>query len=120
MSPAVASIYMDMFEEMVLVTSQQPHRIWKRYVDVTFLCYGWRILNCYLEHINSQRSSIKFTMERENDISLPFLDTPLIRKEDGKLDMTVYRKPTHTNMYLQYSSHHPLHVRRGVALCLFQ
>ena len=56
-SPAVANIYMEMFEEMVLMTSQQPHRIWKRYVDVTFLCYGWEILNCFLEHINSQHSS---------------------------------------------------------------
>jgi len=43
----------------------------------------------FLEHINSQRPSIEFTMERENDMSLPFMDTLLTRKEDGKLDISV-------------------------------
>ena len=119
-SPVVANIYMEMFEEMVLGTSQQPPTIWKRYVDDTFRVMDGRHVNGFLEHINSQRPSIKFTMERGNDMILPFLDTLLTRKEDRKLDISVYRKPTHTDRYLQYSSHHPLHVRRGVVLCLFQ
>ena len=49
----------------------------------------------------------------------PFLDTLLTRRRDGHLDIGVYRKPTHTDRYLQYSSHYPEHVKRGVASCLF-
>ena len=44
--------------------------------------------------------------------SIPFLDTRITRKVDGKLDVTVYRKPTHTDRYLHFKSHHPTHVKK--------
>jgi hypothetical protein len=37
---------------------------------------------------------------------LPFLDIDIYRKMDGSLEHKVYRKPTHTNLYLHQSSHH--------------
>ena len=45
------------------------------------------------------------------------MDT-LLQKEDGSLDITVYRKPIHTNQYLDFQSHHPPHVKRGLVRCL--
>ena len=73
----------------------------------------------FLDHLNSLRHTIQFTMELEKDGSLPFLDILLTRKEDGSTDIEVYRKNTHTDQYLHYNCHHPQHVKRGVALCLF-
>ena len=32
--------------------------------------------------------------------------------------MTVYRKPTHTDRYLNFWTHHPSHVKRGLVRCL--
>ena len=53
-----------------------------------------------LQHLDSQRPTIKFTLEVENKEALPFLDTHLQRMHDGSLDATVYRKKTHTDCYL--------------------
>ena len=58
-------------------------------------------------------------MELEREGSLPFLDNKVSRLADGKLDITVYRKKTHTGRYLYFDSHHPRHVKRGTVSCLF-
>ena len=63
------------------------------------------------EHLNSvdTTGSTIFTYEEESDNSLPFLDTLMIRKEDRTVELLVYRKKTHTDQYLNFTSHHPLH-----------
>ena len=53
-------------------------------------------------------------METEKDNSIPFLDTSVIRDSNGLLTTSVYRKPTHTDQYLAYDSHHPQSVKRGI------
>ena len=58
--------------------------------------------------------NIKFTHEIETDYTTAFLDTLLERKEDGSVKVKVYRKKTHTNQYLAFDSHHPLHQTLGV------
>jgi len=45
-------------------------------------------------------------MEIEDEGHLPFLDIDIYRKMDGSLRHRVYRKPTHTNLYLYQKSHH--------------
>ena len=37
---------------------------------------------------------------------MPFLDIMITPEQDGSLSTTVYRKPTHTDLYLQWDSHH--------------
>ena len=58
-------------------------------------------------------------MELEKEGFLPFLDTKVTRLADGKLDITVYRKKTHTDRYLHFDSHHPRHVKRSTVNCLY-
>ena len=59
-------------------------------------------------------------METENDYKLAFLGTPVSREPDGRLTTSVYRKPTHTDQYLAYDSHHPQSVKRGIVKCLYE
>ena len=61
---------------------------------------------------------IKLTYEEEElDGSIAFLDK-LIKRKKGTTKLCIYRKPTHTNQYLQFNSHHPLHQKLGVVRTL--
>ena len=64
-------------------------------------------VDAFLQHLNSKQPSIRFTMEIEKYNTIPFLDTSFSRDSNGLLITTVYRKPTHTDQYLAYDSHHP-------------
>ena len=59
-----------------------------------------------LTHINSINQNIQFTSEREQG-HVPFLDVMILHSDDGSLSTKVYHKPTHTDQYLQFSSHSP-------------
>ena len=50
--------------------------------------------------------------------SLSFLDWAVHTGEDRSLNSDVYRKPTHTDQYLLFDSHHPLKDRLGVITAL--
>ena len=39
---------------------------------------------------------------------MSFLDILITPEEDGSLNTTVYRKPTHTDLYLEWDSHHTI------------
>ena len=69
------------------------------------------------QHINSVCHHIQFTMEEKQDLSLPFLDV-LVTRHDKTLRTQVYRKPTHTDTYLHFDSHHPQHQKLAVTKTL--
>ena len=45
---------------------------------------------------------------------IPFLDTLVTPEVDNPLSITVYHKPTHTDQYLQWDSHHNLSAKYSV------
>ncbi|KAL9954516.1 hypothetical protein ACROYT_G042066 [Oculina patagonica] len=118
-SAVVANLYMESFEEQAITSSSYKPKIWKRYVDDTFTILDRGRVDSFLQHLNNQQPSIRFTMETENDCKIAFLDTTVSREPDGRLTTSVYRKPTHTDQYLAYDSHHPQSVKRGIANCLY-
>ena len=44
-------------------------------------------------------------------------DVNIMRKEGGILDITVYRKLTHTDRYLHFQFHDLMHVKRDWSKC---
>ena len=109
LSPIIANIYMEHFETRALETAPHPPTLWKRYVDDTFVILETTYKDEFFQHINGIEQKIQFTAENTRaDGSLPFLDTLVTVQEDGSLSTSIYRKPMHTNQYLQWDSHHSI------------
>ena len=105
---------MEWFEEHAIQTYTRELRLWKRYVDDTIVAMQEVLLDHFTGHINSIDENIEFTREDEVERTIPMLDAKTSRESDGSLSFTVYRKPTHTDHYLQFSSHQPLQHKLGV------
>ena len=58
------------------------------------------------QSLNSFHENIQFTYELEQANQISFLDV-LTRKEDGSVQTSVYRKPNHTDVYLNWNAHAP-------------
>ena len=102
----------------VVSTALHPAKIWKRFaVDVYFILKHTPLEN-FFQHINNLHQNTKFTMEEVRNGKLAFLDT-LLKRNNGKVSVLVYRKPTHTNQYLHYSSLHQTSCRKSVVSSLF-
>jgi len=73
------------FESKALASSRLLLKIWKRFVNDTFVIWSHdkEELELLFLHLNNQFSSIKFTMEFESNGNLPFLDVLLSRNDDG-------------------------------------
>ena len=117
LSPVLANLFMEEFEKKFLATAPHPPKFWGRYVDDTGVVNKKEHEEELFQHINKQHPSIKFTIEKEENNTLPMLDVKMIR-QDNSISTDVYRKPTHTDQYLLWTSHHPVHQKLGIVKTL--
>ncbi|XP_053685711.1 uncharacterized protein LOC128735241 [Sabethes cyaneus] len=104
-SPLLAEVFMSDFEVALQKEKYFP-RVWKRYVDDVFAIVKERHLPKTLDLLNSRHPTIKFTVEREVDGKIPFLDLMISKKNDNSLKLGIYRKPTSTDRYITSDSNH--------------
>uniref|UniRef100_A0A5S6R594 Reverse transcriptase domain-containing protein n=1 Tax=Trichuris muris TaxID=70415 RepID=A0A5S6R594_TRIMR len=116
LSPIVAEIFMEHLEEKAFPINISEHylKMFKRYVDDIFVIIKEGKETALLEHLNGLfPENIVFTMEKEQNRRLAFLDALVIR-QNGHLRTTVFRKPTNSDRYLNFFSNHPINVRKGI------
>ena len=122
-SVVVADMYMEDLEEEAMDTTPQDTRptMWRRYINDSFEVVKRDKRDELTTHLNSidTTGSITFTDKLETGGSIPFLDVLISRTEDRKVKVQVYRKATHTDQYLNFSSHHPLNHKLCVIRTLY-
>ena len=107
-SAVIANMVMEDVEQRASATSPVKPFFWKCVDDVISAVSGSEAEHL-LSHLNSLEPSIQFTLEREKDRHLPFLDLNVSRGVQGNLEISVYRKPTHTDKYLAFDSNLPIY-----------
>ena len=110
---------MEVIEELAISTSSVPPKVWKRYLDDSFVIIKKNAVSFH-NTLNAFDPKISFTIELENNGQIAFLDT-LVSRRNGVSVIDVYRKPTHTDRYLDFSSHHDKkHKIRTASTLLFR
>ena len=120
MSSIVAEIFVQTFESKAITTHQHKVKIWERHVDDIFAIIKKQHTQEFLNHLNNLHPNIKFSIEAEQDSTLPFLDTLLKRHSDKSISVNIYRKPTHTDQCLHFTSHHNYKAKQNVITTLFE
>ena len=110
LGPTLASIFLCHHERNWLrhcPTDFKPIH-YHRYVDDTLIIFKEQShSDIFLHYLNSKHSNILFTLEKEQNGQIHFLDLTLIKNNTG-IDIKGYRKPTFSGLGISYLSNSPL------------
>ena len=95
-------------------TSKFQPLVWFRYIDDIFFIWihGENSLKNFMMEFDNFNPNIKFTYEF-SEASISFLD-PHVILSDGKLQTSLYVKPTDRHQYLHFRSSHPKYTKRSI------
>ncbi len=111
LSSFLAELFLCHFE-----TSIEKHplfpRFYRRYMDDIFVIQNRRMFEAvkalFEEKMNSiKKGAVRFTIERQIDFKISFLNTKC-EIVDGKVEVDVHRKPTHTMRLITSDSYHDI------------
>ncbi|XP_044766183.1 uncharacterized protein LOC123322305 [Coccinella septempunctata] len=113
-SPDLAELVMLELFEFVAGKLNFDIPIMKICVDDTFLLIPEDHIESTLDLFNSFHEKLQFTVEIENNKSLPFLDVMVIREND-KMITDWYAKPSNSGRCLNFLSNHSFQQKKNVA-----
>jgi predicted GIY-YIG superfamily endonuclease len=110
LSPILAELFMGRLEKEMKKEKWFP-RFYLRFVDDIIVVIK-KDDNIVLNELNSRHAAINFTIEKESEGKLPFLDL-MIHREKDKITLDIYRKPTDAPLCIPNKSYH--HYRHKLA-----
>ena len=113
-SVVISEIVMQKIEQLAIPLISDHILFWYRFVDDVLACVKADEAENILSQINSINTHIQFTAEKEVNNSISFLDMKIKKLDDGSLNFGIYRKPTHTDKYLNFNSYNPLQHKNSV------
>ena len=108
LGPALANIFMCSFESKWLRDCPNDFKpvFYRRYIDDIFVLFSSPDdAGKFREYLSSKHPNIKFSIEKEEDGHLPFLDSNIFREND-KFATNVYRKNTFSGGLYQFQMFH--------------
>ena len=113
-APRYAILFMADLEEEILNAFEEKPVIWWGYIDdILFVWeHGEESLEKFLNKLNAFHPTIKFTAEYSKE-DINFLDVN-VRLVEGGLMIDLFVKPTDTHQFLDPSSFHPYHCKKGI------
>ena len=121
LAPILANWFVAKVESTVLGNPnvKQP-KFYRRYVDDIFAVFESAAdRDQFYDCLNSAHVNLQFTMENVDTVSnsLPFLDVSVRIAESSQFETSVYRKPTNTNVVLNYEAVAPTKWKRAIIKC---
>uniref|UniRef100_K7EXL6 Reverse transcriptase domain-containing protein n=1 Tax=Pelodiscus sinensis TaxID=13735 RepID=K7EXL6_PELSI len=109
MAPQYANVFMADLEQHFLSSHPLLSLLYLRYIDDIFMIWthGQETLETFHRDFNNLHPTINLSLNHSTQ-EIHFLDTT-VQITNGKLDTTLYRKPTDSYSYLHASSSHPEH-----------
>ncbi|XP_058839782.1 uncharacterized protein LOC131695552 [Topomyia yanbarensis] len=120
LSPVIANIIMEKLEKDAIEKLKHKNislTVYRRYVDDCFLVGRENEIETVMNVFNGEQNSIKFTVEKEQNNCIRFLDLHLTR-EGEKISKTWYPKQK-TGRYLDYTSESPHSHKKNTVIALF-
>ena len=106
LGPIIAGIFIVELETNIVPTLSEHLCLWKHYVDDT-LCYVKRgSIDIVHAAINNFYPNKDFTFEEQRSNMIAFLDVLLVCKASS-IETAVFRKSTHTDLYISWNSFSP-------------
>ena len=115
LSPIIAEALVSKIFEQAIVSYSSYIKLCKFYVDDSILIINRSKVDNFYEHINDigkEYKNISFTIEREINSSLGFLEIKIIRL-NNIIETSVHRKITHSNRYLNFYSN-PIKIKKAI------
>ena len=109
LGPHLANIFMNHMEKKWLEECPVQFKpvLYRRYVDDTFLLFNSDThIELFLNYLNSKHPNIEFTVDKEQDRILPFLDVK-VQRSDNEFVTSIYRKPTFTGLLSKFYAFSP-------------
>ena len=110
LSPTLANVFLCHFEEQWICDCPIYYKpiSYRRHVDNTFLLFSSELhVIKFLNYMNFKHRKIKFTVEREENNSLSFLDIKIFL-DNGRFQTSVYRKSALIGVLTNFESFLPI------------
>ncbi|CAH8597522.1 unnamed protein product [Schistosoma rodhaini] len=119
LGPILADFFLAKLENGPLKEVINKLDFYCRYVGDTFIIVDQDIGKVeLLEQFNNKHQAIKFTCEEEIDNKLNFLDVLLIKKANGSISRSVFRKSSSSSQYTHFLNFVPIYYKRNLVKCL--